>query len=47
MFWLQFNHALYKGKCKIVCKIMAYNFFIKVLDGKDKKTYLCPPEKWV
>lgn len=24
---------------------MAYNFFIKVLDGKDKKTYLCPPEK--
>ena len=25
---------------------MAYNFFIKVLEGKDKKTYLCPPEKW-
>ena len=24
---------------------MAYNFFIKVLDGKGKKTYLCRPEK--
>jgi hypothetical protein len=24
---------------------MAYNLFIKVLDDKDKKTYLCRPEK--
>ncbi len=35
----------FEGKCKIVCKISAYNFFIKVLERKIKKPIFAVPKK--